>query len=168
MANLIKNKNDLNSLLKQIAQDMLLTTRDEIYKAIQKSIESYYSEYHPSVYNRTEKFLNSLVKTEIKQSGRELFCEVKIDEEYLKYTYPYTGKFNPSYPHHYDGRFAMGIDVVNWANRQFPDDDVPGGNHGYTIDAGREDGFWDGTLEELGEILTLLKKNLELQGLNIV
>ena len=168
MAILIKNKNDLNSLLKKIAQDMLLTTRDEIHEAIQKSIEDYYSEYHPSVYERTEKFLNSLVKTEIKQNGRELICEVKIDEEYLKYTYPYTKKINPSYPHHYDGRFAMGIDVVNWANRQFPDDDAPGGNHGYTIDTGREDGFWDGTLDELGEILTLLKKNLELQGLNIV
>ena len=94
--------------------------------------------------------------------------EVKIDDDYLNYAYPYTGKFNPSYPHDYDGRFAMGRDVVNWANRQFPDDDFEGGNHGFTIDAGRDDGFWDGTLEELGDIILLLKKNLKNQGIKIV
>ena len=165
---IIKNGQELNKLLKQIAYNILSKTRNEIYNAIQKSIKEYYAEYSPAVYERKYRFLNSLVKTEIKQRGNELWCEVKIDEDYLNYAYPYTGKFNPSYPHDYDGRFAMGRDVVNWANRQFPDDDFEGGNHGFTIDAGRDDGFWDGTLEEFGDVILLLKKNLKNQGIKIV
>ena len=168
MAKIIRNGQELNKLLKQVAYKMLSQTRDEIHKAIQQAIKDYYEEYTPSVYERTNHFLNSLVKTEIKQSGNQLWCEVKISEDYLSYAYPYTGKFDPSYPHDFDGRFAMGIDVVNWANRQFPDDDFEGGNHGFTKDVGRNDGFWDGTLEELGEIILLLKKNLINQGIKII
>lgn len=168
MTKMIRNGKELDKLLKQIAYKMLSKTRNEIHNAIQKSINEYYLEYSPSVYERTYRFLNSLVKTEIKQNGNELRCEVKIDEGYLKSSYPYTGKFNPSYPHDYDGRFAMGMDVVNWANREYPDDDCPGENHGYTIGAGRNDGFWDGTLEELGSIIQLLKKNLVNQGIKIM
>ncbi len=168
MSQIIKNGKDLDKLLQQIAYKMLAKTQNEIYEAIDKSIKEYYLEYTPRVYDRTYQFLNSLVKTEIKQSGNKLWCEVKIDEDYLNSVYPYTGKFIPSYPHHYDGRFAMGIDVVNWANRKFPDDDSPGGNHGYTIDAGRDDGFWDDALEDVGDIILLLKKNLKEQGIKIV
>lgn len=168
MAQIIKNGKDLDNLLRKIAYDMLKKTRDEIYEAIQKSIKEYYVEYSPSTYERKYRFMCSLVKTEIKQKGRELWCEVKIDEDYLKYTYPYPNKFNPSYPHNYDGRFTQGVDVVNWANRQFPHDDFEGGNHGFTIDAGRDDGFWDGTLDELGNIISLLKKNLQNQGIKII
>lgn len=168
MSKIIRNNQDLNDALSQIAYNMLAKTRDEIYNAIQKSIKEYYSEYSPTVYKRKKKFLNSLVKTDIKQYGNELHCEVKIDEDYLNYSYPYTGSFNPSYPHDYDGRFATGRDVVNWANRQFPDDDFSGGNHGFTKDVGGDDGFWDGTLEELQDIILLLKKNLKNQGVKIL
>lgn len=168
MAKIIRNGQELNKLLEQVAYKMLSQTRDEIHKAIHKAIQSYYLEYSPTVYERKNRFLNSLVKTEIKQKGNQLWCEVKISEEYLNYVYPYTGKFDPSYPHDYDGRFAMGRDVVNWANRRYPDDDFEGGNHGFTKDAGRDDGFWDGTLEELGEIILLLKKNLINQGIKII
>lgn len=168
MSQIIKNGKDLDKLFKKIAYKMLSKTRNEIYNAIQQSIKEYYLEYTPSIYKRKYKFLSSLVKTEIKQSGNKLWCEVKIDETYLNYTYPYIGEFNPSYPHDYDGRFATGKDVVNWANREFPDDDFSGGNHGFTIDAGRDDGFWDGTLKELGDIILLLKKNLKNQGIKII
>lgn len=167
----IRTKKDLDKLLKEIAYKMLSKTRDEIYKAINDSINEYYSEYSPTTYSRKYRFLNSLVKTEIKQKGNELYCEVKIDEDYLNYAYPYTGRFNPSYPHDYDGRSAMGMDIVNWANRKYPDDGDYGfeqGNHGYTINAGRDEGFWDGTLQELGDIILILKKNLKNQGIKIV
>ena len=165
---LIKNKNDLDKLLKQIIYKTLRETQEEIYDAIDKSIKEYYAEYNPHLYKRTYKFLNSLVKTEIKQSGNELRCEVKIDDDYLRYAYPYPNKFNPSYPQDYDGRPTLGIDIVNWANRQFPNDEADGGNHGYTVDEGREDGFWDVALDELGGIISILKKNLKNQGIKIV
>lgn len=168
MAKIIKNSKDLDKLLSQVSARMLLKTRDIVYDAIQKSIEEYYSEFKPGVYRRRFLFMSSLVKTEIKRYGNELRCEVKIDEGYLNYAYPNTGRFNPSYPHDFDGRFAMGRDVVNWANRKFPDDEFEGGNHGFTGNSEREEGFWDGALEELGDIILILKKNLLNQGIKIV
>ena len=168
MSKIIKNSKDLDKLLSQLSERMLLKTRDIIHDAINKSIKEYYSEYNSSVYKRTYKFMDSLIKTEIKRYGNELRCEVKIDEDYLNYAYPYTGKFNPSYPHEYDGRYAMGRDVVNWANRKFQDDEYDGGNHGFTVDAGLDEGFWDSALDEIGDIVLLLKKNLKNQGIKIV
>lgn len=168
--NIIKNGDQLDNLLATVANTMLIQARDKIYEEIKKSIDMYYLEYSPSKYKRSYKFLKSLVKTQIVQKKNELYCEVKISEDYLDYAYPYPNDFHPSYPQEYEGngRLAQGIDIVNWANRQFPDDDEPGGNHGYTVDAGREDGFWDGTLEELGDIILILKDNLRKQGLKVV
>lgn len=168
MGGIIRNSADLDKILKNIAYKMLEKTRDKIYKAIDKSIREYYSEFQPTRYERTYKFLNSLVKTNIVERGNELYCEVKIDEDYLNYTYPFTGKYNPSYPHHYDGRFAEGYDVVSWANRKFPNDEFEGGTHGFTIDTGRDDGFWDGTMEELGDIIALMKQNIQKQGIKLI
>jgi hypothetical protein len=147
---------------------MLEKTRNKIYEAINLSIIEYYKEYKPKKYIRTYRFLDSLVKTEIKKHGREMYCEVKIDEDYLRYTYPPPSTIaSGSYPQCY-GRDATGYDVVSWANRQFPNDEEPGGNHGYTVDWGREDGFWDLSVEELGDILLLLKENLKNQGIHVV
>lgn len=168
MGGIIKNGADLNKFLEKIAYNMLDMTRNKIYDAIKLSIDQYYSEYHPSRYERSYKFLKSLVKTDIVKRGNELYCEVKIDENYLNYVYPYPNKFNPSYPQDYDGRDATGYDVVSWANRQFPNDSEPRGNHGYTVNAGRDDGFWDGTMEELGDIIALMKQNIEKQGVKII
>ncbi len=169
MTKYIRNGNDLQELLRQIAYKMLSKTRDEIYTAINDSIKEYYKEYTPHKYKRKYKFLSSLVKTKIKQDKNELWCEVKISESYLNYGYPHTGVFKPSYPHDYDGRFAMGRDVVNWANRKYPDDDGTGKKHGYTKEASSySDGFWDGSMKELGDIIQLLKKNLKNQGLKIM
>lgn len=168
MGGIIKNGADLDKLLKNIARNMLEKTRDKVYEAIYQSIKEYYMELNPTQYRRTYKFLSSLVKTDVVERGNELCCEVKIDEDYLKYTYPLTGQFYPSYPHHYDGRFAQGYDVVNWANRKFPNDEFEGGNHGFTVDTGRDDGFWDGTLEELGDIITLMKQNIQKQGIKVI
>lgn len=163
----IKNARDLDRLFKMVAKNALKDARDKVYKAIDDSINQYYKEYTPSVYKRTYKLLNSLVKTDIVKIKGGFFCEVKINEDYLDYAYPYTGEFNPSYPHDYDGRFAMGMDVVNWANFVFTDDNSSGGNHGYTARI-NSDGFWDRALKELGDILDILKKNIIKQGLKII
>lgn len=163
---IIKNGKDIDNFLKQVSFKMLTKTQDILYKALYDSITKYYAEYSPSLYSRKYLFLNSLIKTKIKQTKNELQCEVKIDEGYLSHVYPNTGKFHPSYPHDFTGRSATGRDIVNWANRKFPNDSFSGGNHGYTKDAGREDGFWDGT-DELKQIMYLFKENLINQGIKV-
>lgn len=163
---IIKNGRDLDKLFENIAKKALEDTRDKVYKAIDSSIKQYYKEYTPRIYERSNRMLTSLVKTNIVKTNKGFFCEVKIDEDYLSYAYPYTGRFGSSYPHDSDGRFAMGMDVINWANFRFPDDRSPGGNHGYTVKVGSE-GFWDRAMKELGDIMDILKRNLIKQGIKI-
>lgn len=164
MPTIIKTGAELDSLLEKIAYQALENTREKIGNALQAAIERYYDEYDPDWYKRTYAFLNSLVKTDIIKRGNVLSCEVKIDEDYLRSFYADYG----DYPSEYRGTPARGIDVVNWANRKFPDDPMPGGNHGYTQDAGYRYGFWDGTLNELGDILDIIKDELQKVGINIV
>lgn len=59
------------------------------------------------------------------------------------------------------------MDVVNWANFRFPDDNNSGGNYGYTVTVGSK-GFWDRAMQELGDIMDILKANLIKQGIKIV
>lgn len=164
MPTIIKNGAELDSLLEKIAHQALENTREKIGNALQAAIERYYDEYDPDWYRRTNAFLNSLVKTDIIKKGNALSCEVKIDEDYLRSFY----KSEDGYPGEDKGVRARGIDIVNWANRKFPDDPEPGGNHGYTIDGGYLYGFWDGTLNELGDILDIIKDELQKVGINIV
>ena len=155
----IKNQEQLRKVLQSYVASALEKTQKEIYDVIQESINDYYKEYTPKYYDRTYKFLNSLVKPKIEIKGDTIECEVKIDEDYLRYHYP-GSNFEYDYP-------ATGRDVVSWANR-----DVPGaGNHGYTVDAGRDIGFWDEGIQTLGGeigIIRTLVYNLEKRGLKVV
>lgn len=152
----VKNQRQLtDAILERYAASALKKTQQEIYDAIQESIYEYYREYTPEFYDRKFKFMNSLIKTDIIRKGNSLSCEVKIDESYLHYSYPNNG-----------GSQVTGLEVAQWANR-----DVSGyGNHGGTVDIGRDDGFFDIGLQDLGGkagIMALLKNNLIKRGLNV-
>lgn len=155
---LIKNTKQLDKIMESYIKSALKKTQDEIALAIQESINEFYKEYSPTFYKRTYKFLNSLVKTDIRRIGNTIQCEVKIDEEYLKYSYP-----NKGFSHNLS---ATGLDVVQWANR-----DIHGfGNHGGSVDVGRNDGFFNAGLQDLGGnigIVSIFKTNLQKRGLKI-
>lgn len=153
----VKNQKQLaDAILEKYVASAMKMTQQTIYDAIQESINTFYSEYDPKVYERQFIFLQSLIKTDINRIGNTISCEVKIDEDYLKYQYPDNGGLN-----------ATGLDVVKWANR-----DINGyGNHGGTVDVGRDNGFWDdavdGTLGGETGIIAILKASLKKRGLNI-
>lgn len=158
---LIKNQKDLEKMLNSYLEKALVQTQKIIYKTIDASINEYYSEYEPSLYKRSYKFLESLVQTDIIRKENLFTCEVKIDEDYLTYKYP-----NTYLPNRTINIPATGLDVATWANR----DESAAGNHGYTVDAGREEGFWDIAIDELGDIpglIKLFKENLIKAGLPV-
>ncbi len=159
--NYIKNTKQLaDAILEKYVASALKKTQQEIYDCIHESINEYYKEYTPDFYQRTYKFLNSLVKTDIVRVGNSITCEVRIDEDYLNYEYPGNGSYLFNVP-------ATGLDVVQWANRE----DYMNGNHGATVDAGREQGFWDEAMQTLGGetgIIAILKNNLKRRGLNVI
>lgn len=164
MATLINSVSQLRKILETKIQQALILTQEEIYDVIYKHIEEYYEEEvfsppdrsEPDVYIRTFKFLNSLIKTKIIQTGNSLSCTVQIDDDYLRYKYPGDPSWGKNVP-------ATGADVVSWANESSHLH-----THGYTVYG--ESSFWDDALDELGGkqgILNLMKKNLKAVGVPI-
>lgn len=125
-----------------------MEARDIINECIQETIDEYYLEYTPNQYERSERFLNSLVKTKVVKIGNVLKCEIKIDEDYLNYQYYADGK--PT---------VTGLDVVTMANSH---------SHGGIYDDDFSC-FWEDAIEALGGqygIISILKKKLAKRGLN--
>ena len=123
------------------------SARNNLYKTIQSYIVEYYKDYTPSAYERTWKFLNSLIKTDVRINGNEIECYVRLDEAYLNYKYPQYDSYRKA---------ASGKDVATWANR---------GLHGGWIEGNKGVEFWDDALSEYGlnygfmhDLKTYLKK----------
>lgn len=146
----IRNPNDLVAVLKSRTQQALQMTQDEVYSEFLKSWKAYYDELvfngssTPKVYERTDKLLESLIKTDIVQSGNGFSCTVEVDTNYLNY----------------DGyEEATGREVLEWANAK---------THGGTVQGELE--IWNDALEKLGGengIRDLMKENLRKCGIPI-
>lgn len=153
MAQMIKSMSELKRVLQNRVSQALKMTRDEMFKVFQKHINEYYTEKVfmggtsaiPAMYNRTYKLLNSLIKTDVVQSGYEISCSIEIDQDYLNYTYK-------------EG--ATGFDIATYANTQ---------SHGGTVSGDIE--IWNDAIEELGGhdgIMKLMKNNLKKCGVPII
>lgn len=153
MAQMVKSMSELKRILQNRASQALKMTRDEMFKVFQKHINEYYSEKVfrggtsaiPFLYDRTYKLLNSLIKTDVIQSGYEISCKVEIDQDYLNYAYK-------------EG--ATGLEVATYANTQL---------HGGTVSGDIE--IWNDAIEELGGrdgIMRLIKNNLKKCGVPII
>lgn len=136
----IKSMSNLKKSIEFRSTYVLKTIQKEIAEYIQESIDEYYKEKvfkgktsnQPSVYDRTYKLLNSLVKTDVIKSGNLISCQVKIDESYLSY----------KYPNHFilGGVPATGQDVLKWNNQY--------GSHGGTVDGDWQ--IWNQAMQTLG------------------
>lgn len=151
MAQTIRSVSELRRVFQNRASYAAKMTRDEMFKVFQKHINEYYQEpvFHgssiPKQYDRLYKMLNSLIKTDVVQSGYEISCRVEIDRGYLSYTYP-------------EG--ATGLDVWEWANDK---------THGGTVRGDLQ--VWNDAIEELGGesgILNLMKQNLRKCGVPVL
>lgn len=158
IAKVIKSIDDLKRIAELCIQNALKLTQEKIGDCIQETIDEYYREEvfengsTPSVYERTYKLPNSLVKTEIIYSGDKYICQVKIDENYLNYKYPGTPGY-PSLP-------ATGYDVLTWNNED--------GSHGGIVDGDWK--IWEQAMNTLGGktgIMTILIDKLKESGLRI-
>ena len=149
-------------------QKALQLTQNEIYAVVKKHIIAFYqaedfrhgTEWNnvPKVYQRTNTFLESLIKTQVVRVGNSLACSVQLDEDYLKYEYPGNPDWEGNVP-------ATGLDVATWANDPSHDH-----THGYTVGSRTGVAWWNDAMEELGGrqgILGIMKKNLKAVGVPI-
>ena len=152
MAIVIKSMSDLTKILEARIQQALKMTQQEIFEVIQQHITDYYKEpvfrngtsAIPLLYDRSYKFLNSLIKTDIVRSGGTISCAVEIDSNYLNYKYM---------------GGASGLDIMLSANEQF---------HGWSIEGDIR--IWDDAMQELGlkpGIIYIMKTNLRKCGVPV-
>lgn len=152
MATTIKSMSDLTKILESRIQQALKMTQQEIFKVIQEHIANYYKEpvfrngtsSIPMLYSRTNKLLNSLIKTDIIKSGGTISCAVEINPNYLNYQYM---------------GGASGLDVMLSANKQF---------HGWSVEGDMR--IWDDAMAELGlepGIKYIMKRNLQKCGVPV-
>ena len=149
---IIINKTNWVQALEAKVQKALKATQQEIYEVIQRHSQRYYDEYTPTVYERTQQFLNSLIKTELVRAGNCISCRVQIDDNYLQYKYPGSPNWRSNIP-------ATGQDVAQWANEH---------THGSIIHRGSA--FWEDAMRDLGGeqgIYAIMEKNLKNAGIPV-
>lgn len=139
MSNTIKNLSQLDSAMEKYCYYAVSKMGEKVKKKIDEFIRYYYLEYTPDQYERTWKFLNSVVKTEPRKINNGFEVEVYIDTS-LKYSNGWTMQ-----------------DTADYANA---------GLHG-NIKVG-EMKFWDDMLDELPQIITdAFKDFMASKGINI-
>lgn len=147
---IFKNEKQLKNFLLTKCQIAVAQAEQKIYQVIDRCLDQYYGEFKPDEYIRTQKLLNSLVKSEVKKVGDGYEAEVYFDEKQLNYQ---TGVIPTQ---HGTGYATWGADEVL--------DTAMHGSHGGYIDG---TAIWGTSKAVLGDIYALIKKELVAQGIPI-
>ena len=91
MTKLFKNEKDLEQFLLQKCKTTVAQTENKVYAIIKRFLVGFYQEYDPVMYERTNQFLHSLVKSGIRKTRNGYEAEVYFDLGYI-----YNSGANPS------------------------------------------------------------------------
>lgn len=144
------NIEEIEADIQKKAELGIIKTRDEIYNTIHKCLRMYYGEFDPNSYIRTFQLLNSLVKV----SGG-LHAEVYFDAGALNYKNGTIElKHTPT-----SGIYGF----ATWGSGEVLDTAMHGSHGGYVGGTA----IWDDSMAELGDIVSLIVKELKAAGLPI-
>lgn len=87
-----KNDQELTRAIMNTMQGALRTIQNKAYDVIKMFMNTYYTEYTPTVYERTYAFYKSLVKSEIKKTRIGYECSVYIDLDKMNDYYRNSGQ----------------------------------------------------------------------------
>ncbi len=150
------NLQDIIKIIEERVQKAFSLTQETIYQQIKENIDAYYQERVfkrqdgtvtniPYMYDRTEQFLNSLVKIDVVNDSGFIWCRVEIDTGELEY-------------------FQSGSTVINMINEGFhAKKDLSDSNYDTPYDIESNIHFWDDAIEALGGtdgIYSILQDNL--------
>lgn len=128
----------------------VFNTREKIYAVIEKYLRVYYGEYNPTSYIRTQKLLNSLVR-----KGSGTHAEVYFDASALSYENGVMElKHTPE-----TGIYGW----ATWGAAEVLDTSMHGTHGGYIGGTA----IWDNSMSELGDIVSLIVKELIAAGLPV-
>ena len=78
-----KNEKELEAFLMKKCQSAVAKAENKVYAIIKRFLVGFYQEYDPVVYERTNQFLHSLVKSGVKKSRNGYEAEVYFDLNYM-------------------------------------------------------------------------------------
>ena len=88
---MFKSEEQLKSFVLAKCKNAVAKTQEEVYRIIDVFMQRFYDEYDPIEYERTRKFMQSLVKSDVRKVGNEIKTEVYFDLGYV-----YNTGANPS------------------------------------------------------------------------
>ena len=109
-----KNERELEAFLMKKCQKVVEQAENKVYAIIKRFLVGFYQEYDPVVYERTNQFLHSLVKSGVKKTNHGYEAEVYFDLGYI-----YETASNPSAEQvmqaaDYGRHGAMGLAVADF------------------------------------------------------
>lgn len=167
-----KSIDDIKKYILLHSKDAVQKTQEQAYQVINRFVKEYYSEFSPSVYERTYQLFRSLVKTDVKSTGNGWVAEVYFDLDTLDYhiknfTKPeYYNKDKGGYEHPYKNEISPNGKFNNegWSEMKTLEAAMAGSHGGYT------DGtpIWDYSIAVLSqEMYHILKRMLNDAGIPV-
>jgi hypothetical protein len=150
-----KNEAQLKNFLLAKCKAAIVQAEEKVHRIIDDCLRQFYSEFSPDEYIRTQQLLHSLVRSGVKQIGNGFEAEVYFDVGALNYQ---TGAI---WTQHGSGYATWDAETVL---RVAMTGDYGGLPHG-----GYEGGtaIWTESMNRLGNVFELLKRELIMQGVPI-
>ena len=114
MSVVFKNEKQLEEFLLAKCRDALFKAQGEVYRIIKRFLDQFYKEYDPVMYERTNQFLNSLVRSRVVPDGKGYKAEVYFDLDYIYRTGSYPTGEQVMQAAEYGRHGAMGLAVADF------------------------------------------------------
>lgn len=161
---------ELKSYILSKSQLAVRVAQEEVYGIIHKFLKQYYSEYDPSVYERTYQLLRSLVKTEVVSTGNGWEACIYFDIGSLDYTIKTFTKSE----YYWDGAYHNPFSGKVSSNGVFSNPEGSGQKvmesaaHGQHGGKAKGTAVWDESVDVLNkEAVNILRKWLEYYGVPV-
>lgn len=150
-----KNQKELESFLLRKCQNAIIQAEEKVHKVIDSCLRQFYNEFEPNEYIRTSQLFHSLVRSGIKSTINGFEAEVYFDIGKLNYK---TGEIPTQHGTGYatwDAETVLRVAMTG---------DYGGKPHGGYMTG---TAIWTESFNRLGDIWTLLEKELKKQGIPI-
>lgn len=156
---IFKNEAQLKSFLLAKCHNAIIQAEEKVYSVIDSFLQKFYS-WEPEEYIRTKQLLHSLVRTGVKQVGDGFIAEIYFDASRLSYEQGLTPLKHTAEHGKYGWATWDGQKVLDVAMT----DNLP---HGRYAGADNNEPIWTSSMNELGNIWSLLEQELKAQGIPI-
>ena len=145
-----RTSKELENAILSKSRVALFNMREKIYGIINKHLRVYYGEYNPTEYIRTKNLLESLVKTSSKDG---LTFEVYFDASAMQYE---------------KGEVLLqsgGYGIATWDSEKVLETAMHGSHGGYVRTSNSP--IWEGSMDEIGNLVEMIKRELIAAGLPV-